>query len=80
MRMGHALSTDLQHILNNASGSLRPLVQEVCAQRLTADDIQRGLNTIYYPIQMFQYLGLAEADDATRAAFVPQTIPRAQYF
>ncbi len=50
------------------------MVQEVCAQRLTADDMQRVLNTIYYPTQMFQHLGLAEADDAARAAFVPQTI------
>ncbi|MEE9147124.1 MAG: fructose-bisphosphatase class III, partial [Candidatus Tectomicrobia bacterium] len=70
----HGEFKKLQHILNNASGSLRPLVQEVFAQRLTADDIQRLLNTIYYPMQMFQHLGLAEADAATRADFVQQTM------
>jgi fructose-1,6-bisphosphatase-3 len=70
----HGEFKKLQHILNNASGSLRPLVEEVFGQRLTADDKQRVLNIIYYPAQMFQYLGFAEGDCNTHAPFVRQTI------
>lgn len=64
----------LQHILNNASGSLRPLVEAVFGDRLDADERQQLLNTIYYPAQMFQYLGLHEADADTRAALVQRTL------
>jgi fructose-1,6-bisphosphatase III len=70
----HGEHKKLQHILNNASGSLRPLVQKVFSRRLSAAERDRLLNTIYYPSQMFQYLGLAEADPDTRAAFVRHTL------
>jgi fructose-1,6-bisphosphatase-3 len=74
----HGEYKKLQHILNNASGSLRPLVKQVFGRRLSAANKDRLLNTIYYPSQMFQYLGLTEADPATRAAFV-RTILRQQF-
>jgi fructose-1,6-bisphosphatase III len=70
----HGEHKKLQHILNNASGSLRPLVEELFGERLSADDIQRLLNIIYYPAQMFQHLDLEGVERATRAAFVRQTI------
>lgn len=70
----HGEFKKLQHILNNASGSLRPLVEDIFGTSLSADDKQRLLNIIYYPAQMFQFLGLLEADMATRAAFVRQTM------
>ncbi len=66
----HGEHKKLQHILNNASGSLRPLVETLFGERLNADDIQRLLNIIYYPSQMFQHLDLVGADRARRAAFV----------
>ncbi|MGE3536326.1 MAG: fructose-bisphosphatase class III [Candidatus Tectimicrobiota bacterium] len=70
----HGEHKKLQHILNNASGSLRPLVEELFASQHSATAIQQLLNTIYYPAQMFSYLGLEEAEHAQRAAFVRQTI------
>jgi fructose-1,6-bisphosphatase-3 len=70
----HGEHKKLQHILNNASGSLRPLVETLFGERLTADDIQRLLNIIYYPAPMFQHLNLEDAGQARRAAFVRQTI------
>jgi fructose-1,6-bisphosphatase-3 len=70
----HGEYKKLQHILNNASGSLRPLVDKVFGQRLTGEDKQRLLNTIYYPAQMVHYLGLEEADSEVRANFVRQTL------
>lgn len=70
----HGEHKKLQHILNNASGSLRPLVQEQFHQRLSAEAIQTLLNMLYYPAHMFQHLGLDEANIAERAVFVRQTI------
>lgn len=70
----HGEHKKLQHILNNASGSLRPLVEELFVPRLTAAEIQGLLNVIYYPAQMFQHLGLEEAAVSQRAAFVRLTI------
>ena len=49
----HGDHKKLQHILNNVSGSLRPLVETLFGERLNADDIQRLLNIIYYPQQFF---------------------------
>ncbi len=37
----HGESRKLQHILNNASGSLRPFVEEVLLQRLTTEEKER---------------------------------------
>lgn len=70
----HGEHKKLQHILNNASGSLRPLVEEVFGNSLGAQEKQDLLNTIYYPAQMFQHLGLMEVDRETLAKFVRHTI------
>jgi len=70
----HGEHKKLQHILNNASGSLRPLVEELFGERLSADDMQRLLNIIYYPTQMFEHLGMPEAEHGSRSAFVRQTL------
>jgi fructose-1,6-bisphosphatase-3 len=70
----HGDHKKLQHVLNNASGSLRPLVEEVFGQRLSTAEKQDVLNTIYYPTQMFQYLDLEAANLETQAAFVRRTI------
>jgi fructose-1,6-bisphosphatase-3 len=70
----HGEFKKLQHVLNNASGSLRPLLEEVFGQRLTVDAKQRLLNIIYYPTQLFQYLDLGQADRQTQATFVQQTL------
>src|SRR5262252_1747308 len=72
----HGDHKKLQHVLNNASGSLRPLVEEVFGQRLSVEEKERLLTTIYYPAEMFQYLGLAEAAPGTRTAFVRRTLRR----
>lgn len=74
----HGEGKKLQHVLNNASGSIRPLVEEVFAQRLGAEEKQQLLNVIYYPRQMFEYLGVADsaADADSHAEFVQRTLRR----
>lgn len=70
----HGEAKKLQHILNNASGSLRPFVDEVFDKQLTTAEKQQLLNTIYYPAQMFQHLGMSSASAAVQAVFVRQTL------
>jgi fructose-1,6-bisphosphatase-3 len=72
----HGDDRKLRHVLNNASGSLRPLVDELFGLRLSTDEKACLLNTIYYPAEMFQHLGLAAAAPEVRAAFVRQTLRR----
>lgn len=70
----HGEFKKLQHILNNASGSLRPLVEAVFGTRLSATETQQLLNTIYYPAQIFQFLQMDTATAETQASFVRQTL------
>jgi fructose-1,6-bisphosphatase III len=72
----HGDHKKLQHVLNNASGSLRPLVEKVFGQQLSTEEKERLLTTIYYPVDMFQHLGLPEAAPGTRIAFVRHTLRR----
>jgi fructose-1,6-bisphosphatase-3 len=70
----HGDHMKLQHVINNASGSLRPLVERLYRSHLSPEEITTLLNTIYYPAQLFQYLGLETADPGTRTAFVRRTL------
>jgi fructose-1,6-bisphosphatase-3 len=70
----HGEHKKLQHILNNASGNLRPLVEDVFGDRRSSEDKQRLLNVVYYPAQTFAHLALEAADPEVRAAFVRETI------
>src|SRR5919201_1589246 len=45
----HGEFKKLKHIINNASGSLRPLVETLFADEMTGEEIQKLLATIYYP-------------------------------
>jgi fructose-1,6-bisphosphatase-3 len=51
----HGEYKKLRHIVNNASGSLRPLVQEIFNKRLSDEEQQKLLNFIYYPSESFIY-------------------------
>jgi len=53
----HGEDKKLQHVINNASGTLRPLVEELFAQ--TMDDVERAafLKLIFYPAEVTQRVG-----------------------
>src|ERR1051326_8048542 len=70
----HGDDKKLRHVLNNASGSLRPLVDVVFGRRLNIAEKDGLLNTIYYPAEMFQHLGLTAAAPEARSTFVRQTL------
>ena len=64
----HGEYVKLKHVINNASGSLRPLVESTFGDRLTAAEKLELLNLIYYPRETFMQREFA--DDAERRKFV----------
>jgi hypothetical protein len=70
----HGEYKKLRHIINNASGSLRPLVESLFASRLSPDELQQLLAVLYYPRDLLEYLADELADAARRRAFVGRTL------
>lgn len=72
----HGEDAKLRHIINNASGSLRPMLERVFGDRLEPAEVQTLLNTIYYPWQTFAHLGFTSGPSPEREAFVQTTLRR----
>ena len=52
----HGEDQKLRHVINNASGTLRPLVERLFAQRMKPAEFQEFLTLIFYPREMVQRL------------------------
>ena len=72
----HGEYKKLRHIINNASGSLRPLVETLFAGEMTGEEIQKLLATIYYPHEAIEYWRPTLSDPARRREFVRLTLRR----
>ena len=72
----HGEYRKLRHIINNASGSLRPLVDSLFGGRLTDAEQQELLAVLYYPHELMEHLRERLADPARRRAWVGQTLRR----
>lgn len=70
----HGEFKKLKHIINNASGTLRPLVDEVFADRLGDDERHELLNMIYYPAETYAYVSTRLAGQGERREFFKGTI------
>src|SRR5882724_1570498 len=51
----HGEYKKLRHIINNASGSLRPLVEFLFENRLSADELRLLMAVLYYPHESIEY-------------------------
>lgn len=60
----HGEDQKLRHVINNASGSLRPLVEQVFKDRLRPEEFQKFITLIFYPGEVIQHL---EAEPRTAA-------------
>lgn len=65
----HGEFKKLIHVLNNASGSLRPLVERTFGGRLTPREKLDLLNMIYYPRETFAHIIQHLPDEAARGQF-----------
>lgn len=70
----HGEFQKLEHVLRNGSGSLRPIVERLFADRLDEAGRARLLNFVYYPRETWQRLSSTLPDAPARAAFVRDTI------
>jgi fructose-1,6-bisphosphatase-3 len=65
----HGEYAKLRHVINNASGTLRPLVEQLFAERLTPAELQEFLTLIFYPKEMLERLEPTLIDPARQRAF-----------
>src|SRR5258705_6591356 len=70
----HGEYKKLRHIINNASGTLRPLVQSLFATRLTGNDLQELLAILYYPREAMDHLKERLSDATARQSWVRRTL------
>ncbi|GAA5508975.1 fructose-bisphosphatase class III [Novipirellula caenicola] len=52
----HGEDKKLQHVINNASGTLRPLVEEMFSGRMDADELAEFLKLTFYPAEVTERL------------------------
>jgi fructose-1,6-bisphosphatase-3 len=71
----HGEHLKLDHVLRNASGSLRPLVERLFGHHLSPEEQVELLNLIYYPREAYQRIRRRLAPEQQRA-FLQETIER----
>src|SRR5688572_17490778 len=52
----HGEDKKLRHVINNASGTLRPLVEKLYSDRMTAQQLKEFLTLVFYPAEVTQKL------------------------
>jgi fructose-1,6-bisphosphatase-3 len=72
----HGEYKKLRHIINNASGSLRPLVESLFAGEMAADEIRQLLAVIYYPHEAIEHWRPALSSPGQRQEWVRRTLRR----
>ncbi len=72
----HGEYKKLRHIINNASGALRPLVNRLFKERLTDEEQQQLLAVLYYPRELLEYERAKLGDAEQRRGWVRQMLRR----
>ncbi len=71
----HGEAGKLRHVINNASGSIRPLVHNVFRGRLSEREMRRLLSVIYYPQEFIDMMMDGPlADDHWRRRWTGETL------
>ena len=70
----HGEDVKLRHVINNASGTLRPLVEQLLGDRLSPAEIQDFLALIFYPFEMLERLKQEHAAPGARRAFAERVL------
>ncbi|GAB1487955.1 fructose-1,6-bisphosphatase [Opitutaceae bacterium] len=70
----HGEDQKLRHVINNASGSLRPLVERVFKDRLSPDEFQKFITLIFYPGEVIQRLEAEPRTGAELEAYAVTTL------
>src|ERR1700760_1136954 len=70
----HGEDKKLRHVINNASGTLRPLVEELFKDRMSADQFQEILTLIFYPAEVVDRLQQTLRDPEKQRAYALRTL------
>jgi len=70
----HGEDAKLRHVINNASGSLRRLVDRVLGDRLGLEEKQRFLAVLYYPREAINHFSREIVDGGGRVAWAHRTL------
>jgi fructose-1,6-bisphosphatase III len=70
----HGEYKKLRHIINNASGTLRPLVESHFAGRLTESDLREFLAVLYYPREALEHVKTRLTGPEACRAWVQRTL------
>jgi len=70
----HGEHIKLRHVINNASGCLRPLVDRLFAKTLSGEERLQLLNLIYYPLEMSSFVFAKDPSASARKIFVRTSI------
>src|SRR5215510_8751256 len=70
----HGDDAKLRHVINNASGMLRPLVKRLFATRMSSEDMQELLSLLFYPRETLRLLEPKLADLDARQDYCRKTL------
>ncbi|WP_435015631.1 fructose-bisphosphatase class III [Tundrisphaera sp. TA3] len=70
----HGEDKKLRHVINNASGTLRPLVQGLFAATMSPEEFQEFLTLIFYPAEMVERLEQTMTDPEELRSFCTRTL------
>jgi len=70
----HGEYKKLRHVINNASGTLRPLVEKLFKDRMPFDQFQEFLTLIFYPAEVVERLEQKIRDPKDQKAYAMRTL------
>ena len=70
----HGEDKKLRHVINNASGTLRPLVERLFQSRMSASEFQEFLTLIFYPAEVTARMEQAGLNDEELRIFARRTL------
>jgi fructose-1,6-bisphosphatase-3 len=72
----HGEDKKLRHVINNASGTLRPLIEKLFASRMEPKEFSEFLTLIFYPAEVSERLEQTLTDPAQQREFAIKTLRR----
>jgi fructose-1,6-bisphosphatase-3 len=70
----HGEDKKLRHVINNASGTLRPLIELLFKTRMSPTEFQEFLTLIFYPAEVTERLEQTLTDETELRAFARRTL------
>jgi len=70
----HGEDKKLRHVINNASGTLRPLIERLFQHRMEPNQFQEFLTLVFYPAEVSQLLEQTLTDPEALRAFALRTL------